>query len=91
MIKNGIGYQAITAALAKNKEPVGHKDMLSIEDAFQAIMADPKKVLLASSLEASYISVKVCLLLLILRYKFSIIRFTFHTYQRTVHSSPLGS
>lgn len=57
VIKNGIGYESIIGSL--NNISRSYTSLDSIQAAYDALMNDDKTVLLASSIEASYISVMV--------------------------------
>ncbi|VDK37712.1 unnamed protein product [Taenia asiatica] len=60
VIKNGIGYESIIGSLNNNSKSYTSFD--SIQAAYDALMKDDKTVLLASSIEASCISVMNCAL-----------------------------
>ncbi|KAL5110249.1 hypothetical protein TcWFU_004448 [Taenia crassiceps] len=60
VIKNGIGYDSIIGSLNNISKPYTPLD--SIQAAYDALINDDKTVLLASSVEASYISVMNCAL-----------------------------
>ncbi|KAH9282345.1 hypothetical protein ECG_04736 [Echinococcus granulosus] len=60
VIKNGIGHSEIVTSLNNNSKSYSAVD--SIQAAYDALMKDDKTVLLASSVEASYISVMSCAL-----------------------------
>ncbi|KAL5971894.1 Glutamate receptor ionotropic kainate 3 [Taenia solium] len=64
VIKNGIGYDSIIGSLNNNSKSYTSLD--SIQAAYDALMKDDKTVLLASSIEASYISVMNCALEMVL-------------------------
>ncbi len=57
VLKNGIGYGTIVASLKNSSMPYSTVD--SIQQAYDSLIENSDSVLMASSIEASYVSVMV--------------------------------
>nr|VZI03185.1 unnamed protein product [Spirometra erinaceieuropaei] len=60
LIKNGIGYDSLLASLQNNTLVSGYTTVNSLDEAFANVIGNEKKVLLASSIETSYLNTNSC-------------------------------